>query len=228
MDIGDIISFTQLCAEENAVLQRGMNYRTKNGYSVFLMSVRPNAPYADRVESEGKILIYEGHDMPRYKGIPCDPKKIDQPEYLPGRKTLTENGKFMAAVNEYKKGFSPEIVKIYEKIKSGIWSYNGFFELIDAWRENTNGRKVFKFKLQIKEHSVARADYSLEHTRLIPTEIKIAVWKRDSGKCSRCGSKVNLHFDHILPFSKGGTSLSEKNIQLLCARCNLAKHDKII
>ncbi|MCX6739514.1 MAG: HNH endonuclease [Candidatus Parcubacteria bacterium] len=30
-----------------------------------------------------------------------------------------------------------------------------------------------------------------------------------------------------LPFSKGGTSLTTKNIRLLCAKCNLAKSDKI-
>jgi 5-methylcytosine-specific restriction endonuclease McrA len=41
------------------------------------------------------------------------------------------------------------------------------------------------------------------------------------------GSKDNLHFDHIIPFSKGGSSLVAVNIQLLCARHNLKKRDKI-
>ncbi|MBU1705892.1 hypothetical protein KKG19_04190 [Patescibacteria group bacterium] len=31
----------------------------------------------------------------------------------------------------------------------------------------------------------------------------------------------------MVPFSKGGTSLKAENIQLLCARHNLAKRDKI-
>jgi 5-methylcytosine-specific restriction endonuclease McrA len=53
------------------------------------------------------------------------------------------------------------------------------------------------------------------------------VWERDGGKCVRCGSQDNLHFDHILPFSKGGTSMLESNIQLLCARHNLSKGDRI-
>ncbi len=43
-----------------------------------------------------------------------------------------------------------------------------------------------------------------------------------------CGSNINLHFDHDIPFSKGGSSLTSKNIQLLCEKCNLKKHDKII
>jgi 5-methylcytosine-specific restriction endonuclease McrA len=67
----------------------------------------------------------------------------------------------------------------------------------------------------------------LEQTRLIPTSVKLAVWKRDKGQCCKCGSKDNLHFDHILPYSKGGSSLVEENIQLLCVRHNLEKHDRI-
>lgn len=228
MKIGDIISYNQLCAEENATLQKGMNFRTKNGYSVFLMSVRPNAPYADRIEDDGKVLIYEGHDMPRYKGIKTDPKTMDQPEFLPGRTTLTENGKFLKVVHAHKNGAAPEIVKIYEKLKAGIWSFSGYFKLIDSWQQESDGRKVFKFKLELTEHVAGKIDYNPDHSRLIPTAVKIAVWKRDGGKCVMCGATTNLHFDHILPYSKGGSSLTEKNIQLLCAKCNLAKHDKII
>ena len=36
-----------------------------------------------------------------------------------------------------------------------------------------------------------------------------------------------LHFDHVLPYAKGGTSLTAENVQLLCARHNLSKSDKI-
>ena len=67
----------------------------------------------------------------------------------------------------------------------------------------------------------------LDHNRMIPTSVKLDVWKRDKGQCTQCGSKDNLHFDHILPYSKGGTSLKAENIQLLCARHNLQKRDKI-
>ena len=63
---------------------------------------------------------------------------------------------------------------------------------------------------------------------MIPSDVKLEVWKRDKGQCVLCGSKENLHFDHIIPFSKGGSSLTAKNIQILCAKCNLSKHDKIM
>ena len=61
---------------------------------------------------------------------------------------------------------------------------------------------------------------------LIPEVVKLVVWERDEGKCVRCGSTENLHFDHIIPVTKGGGT-SEENIQLLCADCNLEKSDKI-
>ena len=67
-----------------------------------------------------------------------------------------------------------------------------------------------------------------EHASLIPSKVKAEVWARDKGKCVECESADHLHFDHILPYSKGGTSESAENIQLLCARHNLQKSDKII
>jgi hypothetical protein len=60
----------------------------------------------------------------------------------------------------------------------------------------------------------------------IPEHVKRIVWARDGGACVRCGSKRDLHFDHIIPVAKGGGS-SEANIQILCQSCNLAKSDKI-
>ncbi len=38
----------------------------------------------------------------------------------------------------------------------------------------------------------------------------------------------NLHFDHDIPFSKGGSSLTTANVRLLCAKHNLEKSDKIL
>jgi 5-methylcytosine-specific restriction endonuclease McrA len=48
------------------------------------------------------------------------------------------------------------------------------------------------------------------------------VWRRDSGACCRCGSKQELHFDHVVPRSLGGGG-DATNVELLCKRCNLAK-----
>jgi hypothetical protein len=229
---GDIISHTEMCLEEGVSLQRGMNFRLKGGTSVILMSLRKGAPYADRVEQNGEILIYEGHDS--QSNWVQHPKLADQPYYSPTG-TITENGKFFEAADRYKSGQAQaELVKVYEKIKDGIWVYNGVFELMDAWIEKVEDRMVFKFKLQITDQTVDAREQratelkDLDHNRMIPTSVKLAVWKRDKGQCVQCGSKDNLHFDHILPYSKGGTSLKAENIQLLCARHNLSKSNSII
>ena len=119
---------------------------------------------------------------------------------------------------------------MYEKIHSGIWVYNGLFKLVDAWQEESNARNVFKFKLEMTEDTaevVSSREQELDHNRLIPATVKLEVWKRDKGRCIKCGSTDNLHFDHIIPYSKGGSSLVAENIQLLCARHNIAKRDRI-
>jgi hypothetical protein len=216
-----------MCAAEKVSLRRGMNYRVRRNNSIFLMSTRRGAPYDDRVQENGKILIYEGHDVPKTPGVP-NPKEVNQETRYPDG-TPTQNGLFNAAAQSFKSGNSdPEVVRVYEKIKPGIWVYNGLFSLLDSWTEQSGHRNVFKFKLRLIEDSSNTAGTKEpEQTRIIPSSVKLEVWRRDAGTCVICGSKDNLHFDHIIPYSKGGTSLDAKNIQLLCVRHNLAKSDRI-
>ena len=231
LKVGDIISYNTMCKEENSSLQRGMNFHLNNSISVILMSVRPGAPYQDSIQNEGQVLIYEGHDVFKKNGQNIDPKSIDQPMYTEYG-SLTENGKFFTAAMKYKDcKTNPERVKVYEKIKPGIWAYNGIFLLTDAWTELSGERKVFKFKLElVDEHKKDNQQKNIktDFSRIIPTSVKIEVWKRDKGRCVICGSEKDLHFDHIIPYSKGGSSNTAKNVQLLCAKCNLNKSDKII
>jgi hypothetical protein len=224
----EIISYTEMCARENSSLQRGMNYKCSGNYSIILMSVRRNAPYNDTIIDHGMTLIYEGHDIPKTTGV-NDPKIFDQPENFPSGR-LTQNGLFHKAACEFKSGRRPaEHVRVYEKIMTGIWAYNGLFNLIDSWKENINNRHVFKFKLTLieKEISDKQLFFESSSSRIIPSPVKLEVWKRDQGRCAICGATTELHFDHIVPYSKGGTSISACNIQLLCARHNIAKHNKI-
>ena len=210
----EIIPYLEMCQREKINLQQGMNYRLGGTYSVILMSVRPNAPYRDVVVDDGATLIYEGHDVPR-SDQPSDPKSLDQPEFTL-RGQLTQNGKFHKAAQDFKKGLrSPEMIRVYEKIRPGIWSYNGIFHLVDSWLEEDGRRKVFKFKLRAAEDETSPTDNFQERSeprRVIPTHVKLEVWKRDKGKCVICGATDELTFDHIIPYSKGGTSLSPKNI----------------
>ena len=220
-----------MCSAEGVNLQRGMNYHLRGDISVILMSLRPNAPYLDKVEDDGRILIYEGHDIPKTKENPI-PKIVDQQMNNPCS-TSNQNGlSYKAAKPHKKKQLIPELVRVYEKLHAGIWVYNGQFKLLDSWKEKGNNRQVFKFKLELTEHFKPKnhneiQNSVLEHNRIIPPQVKLEVWKRDKGKCVICGSTDNLHFDHIIPFSKGGSSLVSRNIQLLCARHNIAKRDRI-
>ena len=61
----------------------------------------------------------------------------------------------------------------------------------------------------------------------ITSDVKREVWRRDMGRCTRCGSRENLEYDHIIPISKGGSNTS-RNIELLCQSCNRKKADKIM
>lgn len=225
---GEIISHAAMSLEEGAHLQRGMNFRLRNEISVLLMSVRRGAPYEDRLLEDGRVLIYEGHDAHRIAGGPA-PKECDQPEQTPKGKP-TQNALFFKAAVRFKTGKgNAEQVRVYEKIRDGIWVFNGVFRLVDAWKEKQGARTVFKFRLAIsKQTRVSRRELrDLSHVRMIPSAVKLEVWKRDRGRCVKCGRQENLHFDHDLPFSRGGTSLLARNIQLLCARHNLAKKNRI-
>ena len=226
----EIINYLEMCQREGMMsLQKGMNYRLGGNHSVILMSMRANAPYQDRVEDDGSTIIYEGHDAPKNLLNPS-PKTIDQPGSTPTGKP-TENGKFHKAAQDAKAGLRPfERVRVYEKIKDGIWSHNGVFHLVDSWLEEHYGRKVFKFKLAAVE---GEEDFSQpvpekpQVRRVIPTWVKLEVWKRDGGKCVKCNTTEDLHFDHIIPWSKGGSSSTPENVQLLCGRHNIQKHAKI-
>ncbi len=225
---GEVISYLEMCREEKASLQRGMNFHLHPTHSVILMSLRPGAPYPDAVIDDGKALVYEGHDLPRTQGGP-EPKAVDQPMRQPTG-GLTQNGLFFEAALAAKAGkASPDRVRVYEKLRPGIWAYTGLFHLVDAWFENRSGRSVFKFRLEViddSDFSAPLREAQLEHTRIIPSSVKIEVWKRDKGKCIKCGATDNLHFDHDIPYSKGGSSLTAANIQLMCAKHNLAKRDR--
>lgn len=71
--------------------------------------------------------------------------------------------------------------------------------------------------------------------RLFPESIQyqavLANLEKNGGqlKCENCQriilNKTECHFDHVVPFSKGGKTILS-NCQILCSDCNLKKHDK--
>jgi len=223
-----IISYTQLVLNEDGKhIQKGMNFGIQKSYSIVLMSTEKNAPYNDEIFDDG-IIEYEGHDVP--KNISENKKSIDQP-IANTTGNPTENGKFYNAAISFKNNErEPAKIKVYRKIRAGVWVDMGFYDLVDSYTRNDGRRNVFKFLLKPTFETLDdNADYlDLLHNRIIPGEIQREVYERDNGKCTKCGSQENLHFDHILPFSKGGSSKVSSNIQLLCAKHNWQKGAKFI
>jgi hypothetical protein len=64
--------------------------------------------------------------------------------------------------------------------------------------------------------------FCFSQSRHISETTKKIVYTRDGGKCKCCGGYENLEYDHIIPYSCGGSS-DVSNIQLLCQKCNRSK-----
>ncbi len=73
---------------------------------------------------------------------------------------------------------------------------------------------------------------NVSSTRNIFDKLRYKVLKRDNFKCCTCGASpakdpgVELHVDHIVPWSKGVETTLE-NLQTLCSRCNIGKSDSL-
>jgi 5-methylcytosine-specific restriction endonuclease McrA len=65
----------------------------------------------------------------------------------------------------------------------------------------------------------SRKSKVITNKRAISAVIKKAVIARSGNKCENCGSKYNLHFDHIIPYSISGSS-AIGNVRQLCSNCN--------
>ncbi|MBK1723109.1 homing endonuclease associated repeat-containing protein [Thiocystis violacea] len=75
--------------------------------------------------------------------------------------------------------------------------------------------------------------YKVKNTGRDPSlRLRWKVLQRDSFKCCACGASpavtpgVELHVDHVIPWSKGGETVID-NLQTLCSVCNLGKSNEI-
>ena len=63
------------------------------------------------------------------------------------------------------------------------------------------------------------------YSRHVPPRLRAEVFKRDGGRCLKCGSPTALHADHILPVALGGLTVLD-NLQTLCCAENLRKGNR--
>lgn len=76
------------------------------------------------------------------------------------------------------------------------------------------------------------SQYAESVPRSISLALRYKVLLRDNFRCVICGASpakdgaVELHVDHIFPWSRGGQN-TEENLRTLCFKCNLGKGDKV-
>lgn len=117
--------------------------------------------------------------------------------------------------------------RIYHKPKGG----NEI--LIGEW---SNGEIKFDSNIQpierVVETKERRSDAVHRTKREVSIKMRFDIMKRDNFKCSACGRSpakdptVELHADHIIPWSKGGETTMD-NLQTLCSKCNIGKSDSL-
>lgn len=120
----------------------------------------------------------------------------------PTRRNMDENTISRISSNVYLRHF-------------GTW-YNALDSFI-KWIQNEDNDSIPRDKLS-NTHSTKREPSN---------RLKVLVLMRDGNRCKLCGAKCNdglqnIHFDHIVPWSKGGETVLE-NLQVLCSTCNEAK-----
>lgn len=110
---------------------------------------------------------------------------------------------------------SPGMYKI-KLTKSGYKEYNKF---IHIYKSKIKKIEIGLIKLGKSDNYI---DNNITLREPISQQVKMYVWQRDKGKCTKCGKNEKLEYDHIIPVAKGGSD-TERNIRLLCESCNRTK-----
>jgi hypothetical protein len=110
----------------------------------------------------------------------------------------------------------------YALYRGSVWASERSFEP-DQWKRLAD-RVIEREEAELRS-ALGNDDAETGRQRLSP-DVRRAVWFRDQGRCTRCGSRERLEFDHIIPVARGGGN-TERNIELLCESCNRAKSDSI-
>jgi len=93
-------------------------------------------------------------------------------------------------------------------------------EATQRWRESDRNRARAISRSQYGRREARRKGAGYRHVST--KEARRIV----NSPCSNCGAKENIHIDHIIPLSRGGTH-SIGNLQPLCAYCNISKHNAL-
>jgi 5-methylcytosine-specific restriction endonuclease McrA len=127
---------------------------------------------------------------------------------------------------EFKKPLSKYSVGTYEN-RFGLWrkALEAFIEYINLESDAENEAEEEK---EETETETSPTKPKRRTRREISERQRFRILLRDGFRCQSCGRSplklpgVELHVDHVIPWSKGGETVDE-NLQVKCKRCNMGK-----
>ncbi len=109
----------------------------------------------------------------------------------------------------------------------GSWrkALEKFVEYINTTDEESESEDIIE---KNQEVDISTEDIIHKTKRGISDRLRFSILLRDGFTCCKCGRSplkerdIELHVDHIVPWSKGGETISD-NLETKCAKCNLGK-----
>ena len=127
---------------------------------------------------------------------------------------------------EFKKPLSKYSAGTYE---NRFGSFRKALEAFVHYINNENGLETVN-DFNETDEQISKVNVVIKHKtkREISERMRFRILLRDGFSCRKCGKSpmkeigVELHVDHILPWSKGGETV-EENLETKCLKCNLGK-----
>lgn len=112
------------------------------------------------------------------------------------------------------------------KNRFGSWR-NALKEFVEYINDDTNDSEEYDIEESNTEKRIQEPKRR-KTSRNISERMRFRILVRDGFTCQSCGASplksrgVELHVDHIIPWSKGGET-EDKNLEAKCSKCNLGK-----
>lgn len=157
-------------------------------------------------------------------------------------KNLTEEELFGNLLNIWQKlGRQPYYRDLHQPLsicsaKPYVTKYGSWYNALEKFVEYMNKDEVEDINqvinIEVDKPTPENKVITHKTSRNINLRLRYQVLKRDNFKCVVCGRSlakdpnIELHIDHIIPWSKGGETVID-NLRTLCSDCNLGKSNML-